>query len=279
MSNRNSHASKQAARERMRAERERQAKRDRTRRQLIVAGAIVGVLAIAGAGGYALSQLGKDGADTSAWDKAKDKKLVKPANTTGKDGTTVVIGKESAKKTLEIFEDPRCPVCATFEQNVGETVAKDLEAGKYKLQFNGATFLDEVLQPTGTGSKNALSALGAALDVSPEAFLDYKAALYSEKWHPEESDDKFADDDYLIEVANTVDALKDNKGFQSAVKDGTYDKWAITLDAEKFDKNKYGVQGTPSLVMDGKKVTAEGSDNAPMTPEEFNAAIDKALAG
>ena len=77
---------------------------------------------------------------------------------------------------------------------------------------------------SGEGSKNALSALGAALNVSPEAFLEYKTALYSTKWHPEETDDKFKSDDYLIKVANTVDALKNNKEFQKAVKNGTYDK-------------------------------------------------------
>jgi hypothetical protein len=37
------------------------------------------------------------------------------------------------------------------------------------------------------------------------------------------------------------------------------------------------VQGTPTLKMDGKKVTSEGSDNAPMTVADFTAAVDKAL--
>jgi protein-disulfide isomerase len=278
MSNRNSHANKQAARERLRAERERQARRDKRRRQIVVAASIVGVLTIVGGVGYGVAQLGDDEAATATWAEAKNKKLVKPANTTGKDGTTVIIGKESAKKTLEVFEDLRCPVCAAFEQNVSDTIKQDLEAGKYKLQFNGATFIDDNPAAQGTGSKNALSALGAALNVSPVAFMEYKAALYSKKWHPQETDDKFADDDYLIKVANTVPALKDNNAFQKDVKDGTYDKWALTLDAEKFDKNKYDIQGTPSLVMDGKKVTAEDSENAPMTPAAFTAAIDKALA-
>ena len=53
-----------------------------------------------------------------------------PAHTSGKNGTTVVIGKSSAKKTLKIYEDARCPVCASFEQSVGPTLHKDVEAGK-----------------------------------------------------------------------------------------------------------------------------------------------------
>ncbi|MFB6744331.1 DsbA family protein, partial [Streptomyces microflavus] len=229
----------------------------------------VAALAVVGGISYGVMQLNKP----DAWEAAADAKTVSaPKNTSGADGTTVVIGKSDAKKTLELYEDSRCPVCATFEQGVGETVAKDVEAGKYKVKYVGATFIDNT--DNGEGSKNALSALGAALDVSPEAFMDYKAALYSAKFHPQESEDKFAKDSFLIEVADSVDALKGNKAFQKDVEDGTYDAWAMKM-SKTFDKS--GVQGTPTLKMDGKKVTSEGSDNAPMTAADFTAAVDKAL--
>ncbi|WP_093801292.1 DsbA family protein [Streptomyces sp. Wb2n-11] len=269
MSARNHQANKAAARERLRAERERQAKKDRTRRQVIVALSIVGVLAVAGGISYAVMQANKP----SQWEAAKNEtQVTAPANTEGKDGTSVVVGKKDAKKTLELYEDARCPICATFEQANGETIEKDVAAGKYRLKYVGATFLDN--SDNGEGSKNALSALGAALDVSPEAFLEYKGALYSQKNHPAEQDDKFAEDDYLIKVADEVDALKGNKEFQRNVQDGTFDAWALKMSAV-FDKS--GVQGTPTLKMDGKKLTGSDGENTPMAPEEFKAAIDKAL--
>ncbi len=271
MSARNSQANKAAARERLRQERERQAKKDKTRRQLVVIGSTIVVLAIAGGAGYAIMQANKPG----HWESVKDEKnITAPKNTEGENGTTVVIGKPAAKKTLELYEDSRCPVCASFEQAVGETVNKDVDAGKYKLKYIGATFIDNADQ--GEGSKNALSALGAALDVSPEAFSAYKAALYSAKFHPEETQDKFAKDSYLLEVADTVPALKSNAAFKKNVEDGTFDAWAMKMSAT-FDKS--GAGGTPTLKMDGKKVTAEGSDNPPMTVEQYTAAIDKALKG
>lgn len=139
MSKRNSQASKSAARERLRAEREREAKRAKVRRQLIVVASVVGVLAAAGGIGYAVVQANKP----SHWESLTDAKVVAPANTSGTNGTTVVIGKDSAKKTLKLYEDPRCPVCASFEQSIGSTVDKDVEDGKYKLQFVGGTFLDD----------------------------------------------------------------------------------------------------------------------------------------
>jgi len=273
MSKRNSAAAKTAARERLRIEREREAKRAKTKRQIIVGLSVVGVLAAAGGIGYAVVQANKP----AYWDDVKSQKLVKPANTSGEDGTTVVIGKADAKKTLAMYEDPRCPICAQFEQTVGPTVDKDVAAGKYKIQYVGATFLDDKL--TGEGSKNALSALGAALNVSPEAFLEYKTALYSTKYHPEESDDKFKDDSYLIKVADTVSALKNNAKFQSAVKNGTYDKWALVMSA-KFDSDgkKYNIEGTPSLVMDGKLIKA-ANGNVPMSVADYETAIAAALKG
>jgi protein-disulfide isomerase len=270
MSQRNSQAAKTAARERLRQEREREAKRSKAKRQVVVAVSVVAALGIAGGVAYGIVQANKP----DAWEAAKDAKLVAPANTSGKDGLDVVIGKAEAKKTLEIYEDPRCPVCASFEQTVGEELHKGMDEGRYKVQFVGASFLDDKL--TGVGSKNALSALGAALDVSPEAFMDFKAALYSAEFHPEESTDKFADDAYLIKIANSVDALKGNKDFEKDVKDGTFDKWALEL-SEKFNKAK-DVTGTPTLKMDGKVVNGPAG-GAPMTVEDFRTAIDTALKG
>ncbi|MDV5144974.1 DsbA family protein [Streptomyces sp. SBC-4] len=271
MSARNSQNNKAAARERLRVERERQAKKDRTRRQLVVGVSAVAVLAAAGGIGYAVVQSNKP----TQWETAADAKTVTaPKNTSGTNGTTVVIGKPSAKKTLELYEDSRCPVCATFEQGVGSRIEKDVESGKYKIKYVGATFIDDGIP--GEGSKNALSALGAALNVSPEAFLSYKSALYSTEFHPEEKDDKFAKDSYLLEVADTVPALKSNAEFKKNVESGTFDAWAMKM-SKAFDES--GVTGTPTLKMDGKPVTVEGSDSPPMTADQFNTAIDAALKG
>ncbi|NJQ02416.1 thioredoxin domain-containing protein [Streptomyces zingiberis] len=277
MSKRNSQEAKRNARERLREERERQAKKDKVRRQLVVAASIVGVLAVAAGIGVAVTKMGDGGGgsvSTKEWeDAASGKAYAKPANTSGAKGTTVVVGDKKAEKTLEVYEDMRCPACAAFEQGTGEILIRDVEEGKYKAQFVMATFIDRMAE--GSGSKNALSALGAALNVSPEAFMEYKHTLYSAENHPEEREDKFGEDDYLITVAEQVKELKGNKDFEKDVRDGTYDKWALEM-SEKFDDS--GVQGTPTFKMDGEKLVVEGTENTPMAPDQFKAAIDKALA-
>ncbi len=277
MSKRNSWENKQTARERLRAERERQAKKDKTRRQLVVGGAVVGILAIAAGIGVAVTKMGGDSKSDSAWSAASEKTLVKPANTAGDKGTDIVIGKADAKHTLEIYQDMRCPICSSFEQNVGDTIDKDLKDGKYKVTYRIGTFLDRNPQIKGNGSKNALSALGAALNVSPEAFSAYNKALYSKANHPEETKDDFAKDDVLLKVAKEVPALKGNAAFEKDVKDGTFDKWALEM-SDAFDKAK-DVTGTPTIKLDGKKLTVKTpyGEGAPSTPDKFSALVAEQL--
>jgi protein-disulfide isomerase len=272
MSKRNSWENKQSARERLRIERERQAKKDKTRRQLVVGGAVVAVLAVAVGIGVGVTQLGGKGTD-STWEAAAKKDLVKPAHTAGDKGTEIVIGDSKAKHTLDLFQDMRCPICSVFEQNVGGTIDKDVKDGKYKVSYHVATFLDGNFG--GSGSKNALSALGAALDVGPEAFSAYNKALYAKANHPEETKDAYAKDDVLLKIADQVPALKGNAEFRKNVEDGTFDKWALEV-SDAFNKNK-DVTGTPTLKIGGKKLTAPDGKNAPITPDQFNKAVDEAL--
>ncbi|MEV4435306.1 thioredoxin domain-containing protein [Streptomyces sp. NPDC049585] len=284
MSTRNSSPNKSAARERLRAEREKQAKRDATRRKLKVGGAVVAVLAAAAGIGVVVANATSGSKNTKVssadWEaEAKNHAFKQPANTTGEKGTTVVIGKPDAKNTLEVFEDMRCPMCAGFEQNVGQTLQKDIKDGKYKAQFRVGTFLDRNPMIKGSGSKNALSALGAALNVGPDAFLAYKEALYAAKNHPDEQDDAFSDDERLLKVAEQVPALKGNAAFEKAVKDGTYDQWALAMSAD-FDKY-VGVdkplKGTPGLKLNGK-VLANAQGQTPQAVPAFTALVDENLA-
>ncbi|MBA0050350.1 DsbA family protein [Streptomyces sp. AJS327] len=231
MSKRNSQEAKRAARERLRVEREKQAKKEKVRRQLTVALSIVGVLAVATGIGVAVTQLGDD--------KQKSD-----------DGMSVTAAGHKAKKTIDVYEDLRCPACANFEQSIGEQLKAGAEQGKYKLRIHLGSIIDDGMG--GKGSKNAVRALGAAKAVSTEAFNEYHKHLYSAQYHPKESDDKFADNDYLLKVADEVDALKENAKFQKAVKGGKkYTKWAEDMIASF---NGAGVESTPTVRIDGEDV-------------------------
>ncbi|WP_340562249.1 thioredoxin domain-containing protein [Streptomyces sp. GSL17-111] len=293
MSKRNSQEAKRAARERLRVEREQQAKKEKMRRQLGVAGAVVAVLVVAAGIGVAVTNMTDSGGegDNSDWSAAsavagEPKKsegegayegYVAPANTQGEHGTDIIVGDEDAEDTVTIYEDMRCPVCAAFEQNVGDLVLKDVEDGTYKAEFVFGTFLDgDTAEEIGnsSGSKNALSALGAALDVSPEAFLEYKKLLFSADVHPSEQMDEFADDARLVEIAQDVEELKGNAEFEENVTSGTFDPWALKV-SDKF-RSAEGVQGTPTVKVNGE-VAKNPQGYAPGTPEEYNAVVTPLL--
>jgi protein-disulfide isomerase len=264
MSQRNSLAAKTAARERLRAEREKQAKRDKIRRQLLVGGGVIATLAVIAGVAVAVVKMNQP----SYWTAAADKTLVKPAHSSGKNGSSIVVGNASSKHTLKVYEDLRCPICAQFEQVSGDTVQTLAKDGTYKISYTMGAFLDPKL--TGTGSKNALSALGAALNVSTDAFVQYHKVLYSKAVHPEETTDAFGSDANLIKYAQKVPALKDNKAFQKDVKDGTYDKWALDMDQQFTDD---GIQGTPTVKLDGKTIENVQS----MTSAQFQTAVNTQL--
>ncbi|WP_411140740.1 thioredoxin domain-containing protein [Streptomyces sp. x-80] len=261
MSNRNNQASKSAARERIRAERERQKKKEKVRRQLVVAGAVIGVLAIAGGIGYAVLKAN----EPTGWEAAKEAKLVAPAHTQGENGTEILIGGKNAKETLEVFEDVRCPACAAFEQSTGPALLRDIEDGRYKVRFTMYTFIDGM--GGGEGSKKALNALGAALNISQDAFLKYKAALYSAKYHPDEREDVYGKNSELLKVAAEVPALKNNKAFETAVEQGTYNRWVMEMTA-LFGRK--GVKGTPTFMHGDKKLVIPEVPQQQMTQEQYN---------
>lgn len=253
MSTRNSKASKAAAREKLRLQREKEAKRAKVRRQLLVGGGVLALLAVAGGVAFAVNAA----STPSYWEAAAKDKLVKPANTSGTDGTTVIIGDVNNKNTVEEYEDLRCPVCAAYEQAAGAAVLKDAEDGKYKISYTFGTFLDG--SQGGSGSKKALSALGAALNVSTDAFNAYHTLLYSKDVHPDETVDTFNSADKLISLAQQVPELKNNTKFSDAVKNGTFDKWALTM-SDKFDAS--GVTATPTVKVNGKDVQVSGLSSA-----------------
>lgn len=265
MSKKNNWENKSSARERMRAERERQAKRSKVRRQVFAAVGVVVVLGIAA--GVAVAVSGSGG---------PAKPVAVPANASGTNGTTVVYGNASAKHTLHLYEDARCPICAAFEQQDGPTYLKDAASADYKIQYTFGTFLDG--NNGGTGSMHALSALGAALNVSPQAFVEFHTALYSKANHPDETQDKFSDNSYLFKISDQVPALKGNAAFKKNVEDGKFDGWAKKM-SDSF--NSSGVNSTPTAKLDGKSFSVAGNDfpstGGIIPTAQFTSSVNKAF--
>lgn len=253
------------ARERMRAEREAQARRAKVRGRVMIGGALVAVLAIAVGIGLYVSKPSLD-------EEAAGKPFVQPANTTGKDGIVIPYGKADAKNVLSVWLDPRCPFCAGVEIGLGQTVKEQADAGTYRVEYHFATFLDKAMG-SGKGSKRAVNALGAAVNESPEKFMEYLQVLY--KNHPEqESDDKFGSTGTLLELADQVPGLR-TPAFNKAVKELTFMPWVEKVGQAFYDQN---MQSTPDVQINGNKLevnSGKGIDS--ITPDEFKKLISENL--
>jgi protein-disulfide isomerase len=254
----NKNPKKRAARERMLAERA--AAERRSRRNKIITIAVAAVVVVGGGVGAAVGLAGGSGSGS-----AGSSKLVVPKNASGTDGTTVVYGKSSAKNTLQMYEDFRCPICDGLEKSSGTTIQSMADDGMYKIEYHMATFLDS--NDGGSGSMNALAAAGAALNESPTMFKKFHDVLYANQ--PSETEDKFGDTNYLLQLAGKVPGLK-TQAFVNAVEKGTYKPWAQKV-SDAF--NSSGVSATPTAVLNGKKLNVGQAT----TPAQWTAAVNQVL--
>ncbi|MFJ5556143.1 DsbA family protein [Streptomyces sp. NPDC093250] len=250
---------KRTARERMAVEREKQKAAEKRRRALIVGGSVVCVLALAAViGVIAANSAGDDENEASG-------PVVAPSGALGKDGLAIPVGKESAKATLTVWEDFRCPACKAFEQNYSPTIHELTDAGQLKVEYHLVTLIDGGLG--GSGSLNSANAAACAQDAGK--FTPYHDVLFQNQ--PMESDDAFADKDKLIELAGKVDGL-DTPEFRTCVEDGTHNSWVVKSN-EAFQKG--GFRGTPTVLFDGRNIYEDRS----MTPEKLKQMVEEANKG
>ncbi|MFJ6729175.1 thioredoxin domain-containing protein [Streptomyces sp. NPDC091281] len=250
---------KRTARERLAVEREKQKAGERRRRTLIVAASVVGVLGLAAVIGVVAANSGKD-------DSAKDAgPVVAPSGAQGKDALAIPVGEEGAKSTLTVWEDFRCPACKGFEDAYRSTIHELTAAGKLKVDYHLATIIDGNMG--GSGSRKAANAAACAQDVGK--FPEYHDVLYQNQ--PEETDDAFAENAELFDLAKKVDGL-DTPAFRTCVEDGTHDSW-VAKSNEAFRTG--GFTGTPTVLFNGKNIYADQT----MTPQKLKQMVEEADQG
>lgn len=218
------------------------------RRQFAIVGSVLAVLIIiGGVTWFAISRGDTTGTTVAAGGT--------PANT---EGYGVVVGDAAAPKTLTFYEDPQCPICAAFEQSVGDQVSQGIADGTVKVEYRIISFLDRASQ--NEYSSRAANALYAVADTSgPDAFKKFHDLLYANQ--PEENTAGPSNDE-LVQYA--VQAGADEAAVKSKIEEGTYAQFVVNATDQS---SKDGVNGTPSVAVDGTLVSG--------TPEDaINAVLD-----
>ncbi|MFD7546590.1 DsbA family protein [Streptomyces sp. NPDC059816] len=251
---------KRTARERLAVEREREKGREKRRRTLIVSSAVVGVLGLASVIGVIAANSGGSKGDTSG-------PVVVPKGATGQDGLVIPVGESNAKSTLTIWEDFRCPVCKIFEDTYRSTIHELTDSGKLKVDYRFATLIDGNMG--GSGSLHAANAAACAQEVGK--FPAYHDVLFANQ--PAETDDAFASNSKLIDLAGEVDGLATDS-FRSCVNDGTHNSWVAKSNKAFQDGD---LRGTPTVLLNGKDVYGDQAN--PLTPAKLKQLVENADQG
>ncbi|NUP31566.1 MAG: thioredoxin domain-containing protein [Streptomycetaceae bacterium] len=251
-----------SARERMAAERQRRAAAEKRRRGLIVGGAVVAVLAIAATVGIVVGN--SSGAGT---DDVRGRAVTPPPGAAGPGQTVIPDGKADAPAVLTVYEDFRCPFCDRVEKTLGPTIRQLADAGRFRVEYHIASFLDDRLG--GNGSRRAANAAACAQQAGK--FRDYHEVLFANQ--PDEDDDAFGKRAHLLDLAGKVDGLR-TPAFEACVNDSTFAPWVKAVEDDFVAKD---IGGTPTVLLDGRPMTVLDRGGNAVSPDAFRAQVDQAL--
>jgi protein-disulfide isomerase len=227
---------------------------DRTK---VIAGiAVVAVLAVAVIGYVVFQQMKPATSTSDAIPQAPaDHVISAPAV---RDGNTVLVGKDSATVTVDVYEDFLCPICGTFEKTYGSDIKKAVDDGKVKVRYHILPMLNRLSNPEGYSTDSANAALCVADDGKFNAF---HAALFAKQ--PEEGEAGYTKDQ-LIKLGKEVGVT--SAGFEACVQNQTYKTQLDELmtqtsnDPSLKDPETGRFRGTPSVASGGKLIDLDNKN-------------------
>lgn len=208
----------------------------------LIAAVVVLVVALVAGGAYFMTNK-----KTTTTDAGGRKVWGQSVSTTtpGGKGITVFADKKSAGPSVDVWEDFQCPYCKHFEAAQGEKLEKLAAAGKITLTYHIVSFLDRPLN--NTASSDAANAAFCAAD--QKYFVDFHNTIYANQ--PEKEGAGYTQQQ-LLDWGKKVGMDGDTYStFESCVKSNKY-KTDVT--ATTATMQSAGVTGTPSVLVDGKKL-------------------------
>ena len=161
------------------------------------------------------------------------------------DRYAVTVGDDTAPTTLTFYEDPQCPVCAAFEDEIGAEVAAAVEAGDVRVKYRVVSFLDDASE--NDYSSRAANALMVVQDAAgPEAFAELHRILYANQ--PAEGT-AGPEDEQL--VAWAVEAGADETDVRDGIESGAFEQFVANATDQM---SQDGVNSTPTVLIDGELV-------------------------
>jgi protein-disulfide isomerase len=224
---------------------------DNTTRWIVIA--MVALVVVTGVVFSLFGQSDKTTASLSGLDGIK----LKPAVTSTIDTAngSAISFDNGAATTIDIWEDSQCPVCKLFEDANGAYVESLIREKKANVRYHVLSFL-------GDESVRAANASFCAADEGQ--YLDFQKAIYAVQSTVENSG--FWSNETLVEMGKKI-GITSTK-FEDCVTKGSK---VDLVQANSDSMSKFGVQGTPTVFINGKKW--ERTQNA-FVLDEFKAAVE-----
>jgi len=224
---------------------------DNTTRWIVIA--MVLLVVITGVVFSIMGQSNKENASLAALAGTKLKPAIVSTIDT-ENGSAITLNAGLAK-TVDIWEDPQCPVCKNFENANGDYIDSLVRDKKATVRFHVLSFL-------GDESVRAANASFCAADEGK--YLDFHHALYAVQSPLENSG--FWSNDKLVSIGKKI-GITSTK-FADCVTKGS----KIDLVKANYDSMpKFGVKGTPTVFIDGKLWERKSPD---FNLAEFKAAVE-----
>lgn len=160
-----------------------------------------------------------------------------------------------AATTIDVWEDSQCPVCKLFADANGSYLDSLIREKKANVRYHMLSFL-------GDESVRAANAAFCAADEGQ--FLDFHKAIYTIQSSVENSG--FWSNETLVSIGKKIGIT--SATFEDCVTKGSK---VDLVQANADSMSKFGVQGTPTVFINGKKW--ERTQNA-FIPQEFKAAVE-----
>ncbi|WP_424184536.1 DsbA family protein [Actinokineospora sp. G85] len=171
-----------------------------------------------------------------------------------RDGASVLVGPDTAKVTLDVYEDFLCPACGAFEERYAEAMEKKMAEGTLRVRYHLVNLLNEQSDPVGYSTDSANAALLAA---DEGKFFQFHKSLFDNQ--PVEGGRGWSKDQ-LIELGTATGIT--SQTFADGVRAGTYDS-LVTEAYQKARSTESLLQegssgqkgfGTPTLAVDNRVV-------------------------
>lgn len=202
-------------------------------------------------------------------------KIASDADTANASSATGVrVGNQKAPVLVDVYEDFQCPTCNALEQSgLATDLAAKVKATSIRVNYHVMSFLDS-LSNGNKYSSRAANAGYCAADQTPDAFGKFHDILYGKNSSGQNNqpaeNSKGRPDSQLI--AWGKDAGITSASFSTCVT-GNEHKDLVAGVTEAASKR--GVNGTPAVFVDGKRV---GSEDSTVTVAQIDSAISAALA-